>query len=237
MAAVLACGPTAALSHGSAAALWGVGQELKRIEVSVLAHVSRAQPGIQVHRRSPLAFAPLTSRKGIPVTTVACTLVDLAAREHPAALERAINEADKRELADPEALRASLQEFDGRPGVRRLRDVLNRHTFVLTDSELERLFLPIARSAGMSLPLTGAEVNGFKVDFFWPDLGLVVETDGLRYHRTPAAQACDRLRDQAHIAAGLTPLRFTHHQVRYEPGYVRTRLAQTARQLSARPRP
>jgi very-short-patch-repair endonuclease len=60
-------------------------------------------------------------------------------------------------------------------------------------------------------------VNGFEVDFFWPDLGLVVETDGLRYHRTPSAQLRDARRDRAHVMAGMTPLRFTHYEVRYEP--------------------
>ncbi|HYG96295.1 MAG TPA: DUF559 domain-containing protein [Solirubrobacterales bacterium] len=72
----------------------------------------------------------------------------------------------------------------------------------------------------------------FEVDFYWPDLGLVVETDGLRYHRTPAEQARDRFRDQAHTASGLTQLRFTHEQVRYEPDYVRGILAQTASRLA-----
>ena len=60
-------------------------------------------------------------------------------------------------------------------------------------------------------------VNGFEVDFYWPDLGLVVETDGWRYHRTPSAQTRDALRDQTHTASGLTPLRFSHYQVKYEP--------------------
>ena len=78
------------------------------------------------------------------------------------------------------------------------------------------------------MPRTGARINGFYVDFFWPELGLVVETDGLRYHRTPAQQARDRLRDQAHAAAGLTALRFSHAQVRYEPVHVRTTLAAVA---------
>ncbi len=77
-------------------------------------------------------------------------------------------------------------------------------------------------------------VNGFEVDFYWPDLGLVVETDGLRYHRTPSAQSRDALRDQTHTAAGLTPLRFSHYQVKYEPGYVREILARTADTLRAR---
>lgn len=105
---------------------------------------------------------------------------------------------------------------------------------MLTESELERLFLPIARRAGLSPPEASAIVNGFKVDFFWSELGLVVETDGLRYHRTPAQQARDRLRDQAHIAAGLTPLRFTHAQVRFEPKHVQGTLAKVARRLRTR---
>lgn len=70
-----------------------------------------------------------------------------------------------------------------------LRELLDRQTFTLTDSALERLFLPIARRAGLPPPLTGQLVNGFRVDFHWPALALVVETDGLRYHRTPAQQA------------------------------------------------
>jgi very-short-patch-repair endonuclease len=120
----------------------------------------------------------------------------------------------------------------GQPGTAPLRRLLDRQTFVLTDSELERLFLPIARSVGLGRPETAAVVNGFEVDFFWPDLGLVVETDGLRYHRTPAQQARDRLRDQVHTAAGLTPLRFTHAQLRFEPEHVRGVLARVAARLT-----
>ena len=74
-------------------------------------------------------------------------------------------------------------------------------------------------------------MNGFRVDFYWPELGLVVETDGLRYHRTPAQQAKDRLRDQAHAAAGLTPLRFTRAQVRFEPDRVRAVLEAVSARL------
>src|SRR5206468_7428217 len=110
---------------------------------------------------------------------------------------------------DPDTLRAALDDMPGRPGVPVLRRVLDRHTFRLTDSELERRFLRIVRAAGLPPPQTGVVVNGFKVDFYWPELGLVVETDGLRYHRTPAQQSRERVRDQAHAAAGLTPLRFT----------------------------
>jgi very-short-patch-repair endonuclease len=104
--------------------------------------------------------------------------------------------------------------------VARLRGILDAQVFISTDSELERWFLPLARRAGLDLPETGCLVNGFRVDFFWAELGLVVETDGLRYHRTPAQQARDKIRDHTHAAAGLTPLRFTHYQIRYQPDYV-----------------
>jgi very-short-patch-repair endonuclease len=110
-----------------------------------------------------------------------------------------------------------------------LREILDRVEFVLTDSALERRFLPLARSAGLPKPSTQQWVNGFRVDFYWPDLGLVVETDGLRYHRTASQQTKDRVRDQAHIAAGLTPLRFTHWQVRYDPQHVERTLRAAVR--------
>jgi very-short-patch-repair endonuclease len=133
-------------------------------------------------------------------------------------------------LRDREAAAHSARAVDGRRFELRPRSC-PRSRQRCTDSELERCFLPIARRAGLSLPETGAYVNGFKVDFNWPELGLVVETDGLRYHRTPAQQTRDRIRDQAHVAAGLTPLRFTRAQVRFEPGYVKATLSATARHL------
>ncbi|HEY6731627.1 MAG TPA: DUF559 domain-containing protein [Solirubrobacterales bacterium] len=156
----------------------------------------------------------------------------MAPRLDRAGIERMINEADKYNLAHPPGLRRALDERSGEPGVARLRQILDRRTFRLTQAELERRFLPLASKSGLPVPLTGQWVNGFEVDFFWPDLGLVVETDGLRYHRTPAEQARDRLRDQAHTAAGLTQLRFTHEQVRYKPDYVGKILAQTASRLA-----
>jgi very-short-patch-repair endonuclease len=112
--------------------------------------------------------------------------------------------------------------------VKPLRAVLDKHTFRLSDSELEVLFRPIAAAAGVPVELTKHPVNGFEVDFYWPSLRLVVETDGWRYHRPPAAQTRDARRDNAHVAAGLTRLRFTHWQVRHEPDYVRGVLARSA---------
>lgn len=110
--------------------------------------------------------------------------------------------------------------MSGQRGVPALRRLLDRGTFCLTDSELERRFLRLVRSAGLPLPETGRVVNGVRVDFLWAELGLIVETDGLRYHRTPSQQASDRRRDQVHTAAGLTTLRFTHAQVGFEAAEV-----------------
>ena len=233
MAAVLSCGQGAALSHDDAGALLGIRPRRSgAIEVSVPFGAPRRRRGLIVHRRRSLTAVDITIRKGIPVTTPACTLIDLATRLDRGQLERAINEADRLDLIDPERLRSVLEGLPQRPGLTVLRDTLDRHTFTLTDSELERAFIPIARKAGLVRPETQQYVTGFRLDFYWPDLGLVVETDSLRHHRTAAEQAQDRLRDQAHAAAGLTTLRFTHGQVWYERGHVELTLKAVCRRLS-----
>jgi hypothetical protein len=232
MAAVLSCGDGAALSHRSAAALWRIGREDSRlVEVSVRRRCRHRRAGIRARSRPALPSTDVVLHTGIPTTQPVRTLVDLATELDRGALERAINDADKHGLVDPDSLRDALDDFAGEPGVRPLRALLDRHTFRLSDSELELLFRPIAAAAGLPPPLTKAMVNGFEVDFHWPDLGLVIETDGLRYHRTPSAQARDRLRDPTHTAAGLTPLRFTHSQVKHDGERVRSVLQKTANRL------
>jgi very-short-patch-repair endonuclease len=233
MAVVLSCGPSAVLSHGSAAELWGIrGEREREIHVTVPPGTDRRQQGIAMHRRSTLVPADIIRRENIPLTTPVRTLIDLATRITRNELEAAINEADKLDLVDPEGLRAALDERKGHRGVGILRRILDVRTFRLTDSELERRFLALARRAGLPTPLTQQRVNGFRVDFYWPHLGLVVETDGLRYHRTPAQQAKDHLRDQIHAAAGLSSLRYTHAQIRFEPERVQGTLTAVARRLS-----
>jgi hypothetical protein len=235
MAAVLACGPEAALSHRSAAALWGFGEEHEDyIDVSVRRTSEARLRGIRCHRRPSLVPSAITIRLNIPLTEPVQTLLDLVPMMGPRDLERAINEADKHDVIDPDALRKALDGHAGEAGVRPLRRILDKHTFRLSDEELERLFRPLADAAGLPVPLTKVEVNEFEVDFFWPELGLVVETDGWRYHRTPAAQTRDALRFQEHTAAGLTPLRFSHWQVKYEPDHVLNILRRTAALLRRR---
>jgi very-short-patch-repair endonuclease len=231
MAAVLACGDGAILSHESAAGLWEIRNGERLIEVSLPAPFDRRPSGIRVHRRTRLRPEDVTTRHNIPLTSPVRTLIDLAPRLTEDQLEAAINEAVKHDYVDPDSLHDSLEGRRAEPGVALLRELLNRRTITLTDSELERRFLRLVARAGLPPPLTQQLVNGFRVDFLWPELGLIVETDGWRYHRTPAQQARDRRRDQTHTAAGLTPLRFTHAQVRYEPGYVEGVLRTTYRRL------
>jgi hypothetical protein len=235
MAAVLACGDGAMLSHRSAAALWGIGTEKRGlIDVSVTRRCELKRPRLHVRGRPSLAPTDIAISKGIPVTGVARTLVDLATELDEIAVERAVNEADKRDLIDPEALRAALDGYEGEPGAPLLRRLLDKRTFRLSDSDLEIFFRPIAAAAGLPPPLSKQIVNGWEVDFYWPDLGLVVETDGLRYHRTASSQTRDARRDRAHALAGMTPLRFTHYEVKHEPRRVRDQLRQAVSMLRKR---
>lgn len=230
LAAVLACGPDALLSHTSAAALWGIRPGRGPAHVSLPFDSDRARPGVCTHR---VRLDPVDrrTRDGIPVASPALTLLNQAAVLTPRQLEADVNAADIHGLITPDRLRRELERFAGRPGVAALRELLGRHAFTLTRSELERMFVPVARSAGLGAPRTQARVNGFTVDFFWPELGLVVETDGLRYHRTPAQQARDLIREQTHRANGIEPLRFTHWQVARDKTWVRQTLRRVADRL------
>jgi very-short-patch-repair endonuclease len=230
IAAVLACGTGAALSCNSAAEHWGIRpRHHGPIHVTVSGRHPR-RPGIRVHRGVEFEA---TRHMGIPVTTAVCTLVQLATCLSDDRLERAVNEAANRDLAHPERLRDALDGLKHRPGARRLRQLLDRDTYVVTDTRLEQHLLQIVRAAGLPLPQTQRHLGGGRVDFFWPQLGLVVEADSLRYHRTPAQQRADRLRDQRHAAAGLITLRFTHWQIFFEPEHVRATLTAVMERLAA----
>ena len=91
----------------------------------------------------------------------------------------------------------------------------------------------LARAVGLSVPETQAWVNGFRVDFFWAELGIVVEADGLRYHRTASQQKRGLERDQAHLAAGMWPLRFSHWQISRDPAHVQKVLRSTVARAEA----
>jgi hypothetical protein len=154
MAAVLVCGDGAALSHRSAAELWGIGfEDQGRIDLSVRRGCEIRRVGLKVRGRASLPERSITRRYGIPVTTPVQTLIDLATELRILRLERAVNEADKLDLVDPESLRGALDGFVGMPGVKTLRTLLDRHTFRLSDSDLEVLFRPLARAAALPPPM------------------------------------------------------------------------------------
>jgi very-short-patch-repair endonuclease len=226
MAAVLLCGDGAMLSHRSAAELWGIGREGDVIDVTVRRKCEIRRKGLKVRSRASLDAKSVTRWRGIPVTDPVQTLIDLATELPPLRLERAVNEADKLDLVDPETLRACLDSHPGEPGVKALRTLLDRHTFRLSDSDLEVLFRPLAMAAGFARPLSKEMILGYEVDFHFPDHDLIVETDGLRYHRTPSQQARMAKRDQTHTAAGLRVLRFTHWQIAHAPNEVTAVLRQ-----------
>jgi very-short-patch-repair endonuclease len=232
MAAVLSCGSGALLSHRSAAALWGLlkGAREREIHVVIPGNAVRRHPGIRAHRRIDLGVEHRRAVDGIPVTDPVSTLVDLASWAPEWQVERAVNEADRLDLADPETLRATVEALPPRPGMACMRRLLGCDA--LTDSGLERKFLALARGAALPRPETQAWLNGYRVDFYWPRIGLVVEVDSWRHHRTPGEQATDHRRDQAHTAAGLTALRFAERQIRHAPHEVVRRLRTVAARLA-----
>lgn len=235
MAAVLSCGPEALLSHRSAAALWGIGRAAPDVEIVVpRRHAPRRRAGIRVHRQAALRLEHRRRVDAIPVTDLVSTFVDLASCVGDGPLEKAINEADRLDLIDPEELRAAVEPLRRRLGLPRLRRLLGCDA--LTDTGLERRFLVLVRSTGLPMPETQAHVNGYRVDFYWPQIALVVETDGWRYHRTSAEQTTDRRRDQTHTVAGLTTLRFPEDQIRYRPDEVIGTLVAVTDRLSAESR-
>jgi very-short-patch-repair endonuclease len=235
MAAVLICGPEALLSHRSAAGLWGLlPRSPDPIEVIVPADVAKRRPDIRVYRQVRHLFPRRRRVDGIPVTDPVSTLIDIATCVSDGRLMTAVNAADHLELVDPERLRQALDSLQRRPGVRRLRVLLDFYTCSLPQSKLERRFHRLTRAAGLTLPRSQVYLNGHRVDFYWPEAGLVIECDSLRYHRSAAKQAADQRRDHDHISAGLTCLRFSHGQVRYEPAYVGRVLAANLERLRAR---
>jgi very-short-patch-repair endonuclease len=232
-AATLACGPGSALDGESALALWDVrSSEGKEIEVAVPGDGGRRHAGISARRVQGLV-EQVAEVDGIPVLSLPPLFVQLAGRVKPGALEAALNEADKKDLIHVEQLRREIEALRGRRGVAALRRVIDRATFRYTDSELERAMRPIYRAARLGEPETQVRVNGKLVDFYWPELNFVIETDGGRFHRTAFQQANDRRRDQAHTLANTAFLRFTHGQIRYERTYVKWAVTKKAGDLRA----
>jgi very-short-patch-repair endonuclease len=259
MAAVLACGPTAVLSHRSAAALWNLlpsphgraGPPMLPVEVSICRSTRGvAATGILAHRVTTLGPGDRTIREGIPVTTPARTLLDLAtlaARSPERAdrrplppvtyrdLERAVAKAGREGLASPADLRGHLAASPRRRGAGPLRRMLDQEGGpAFTRSEAEARLLDLVRRARLPPPRTNARVGGLEVDFLWREAGLAVEVDGYAFHASLERFEGDRVRDADLAARGILVIRVTWRQIRDEPAAVIGRVARALGRAEAR---
>lgn len=240
MAAVLACGPDAVLSHRSAAALWGL-REDRHPFVDVIApnRRGRVPAGIGAHRDGTLTVADRTSLDGVPCTNVPRTLLDLAAVVPVWELRKAISEAEVLRILDHTAVRRLIKRNKGRRGVARLRMLLDdiHPETKRTRSEMELLFLRMCDRGGVPRPEVNVVLNvggrRLRPDFLWRDAGLIVEADSRRYHDTGSAFQSDRRREQRLQLAGWRVSRCTWEQIDHEP----RALAQTIRGLLAQATP
>ncbi|MBS1677043.1 MAG: DUF559 domain-containing protein [Actinobacteria bacterium] len=231
MAAVLACGPEAVLSHGSAVYLWGFVNEWSApIDVTAPNRRGRSPEGVAAHRDGSLQPIDRTRLYGIPCTSPARALLDYAGVAAEWELRKAVAEAEVLGLLDQRQIRALLRRSRRRRGVARLRlilDTLHPQTR-RTRGELERLFLAMCIRAGLPQPEVNVwlDVPGGKAlqaDFLWRDARLIVEADGREFHDTASAFEQDRKREQRFQSAGWRVTRCTWKQVEREP----QRLART----------
>jgi very-short-patch-repair endonuclease len=230
MAAVLACREGAALSHRSAAGLWGLRSAgAPAIEVTVGANGPRSPGGDIAVTRSRLVVPGFaTTYRGVPVTTVAWTLLDLGAVLRPHQLRRAVEQAERLELFDLRAVGAALAADPGRPGSPALRALLeDARTFgiTMTRSEVEAAMLQLCVDHGLPRPQVNHYENGVEVDFRWSASRLIVEVDGWAWHRSRAAFVRDRERDRRLLRAGWRTARFIARDVQRDPGAVAAELA------------
>ena len=225
-AAVLAIGDGAALSHGSAGDACGLRASASRtMHVTVTTRAGRSRrPGIRVHRRT-LPADEFTTLDGLPITTPARTLIDLAASGlRGRALEAALDHAEIALRIDWAEMGRLLERHAGRPGVHVLDAMLAGYApgSVDTRSKLEEIVLELCDELAIPRPQVNVVIEGKVRDFFWPDAALVVEADGYRYHRSPTVFNDDRERDVLLTLAGLRTLRFTYDQCTKRRTYVKT---------------
>jgi predicted transcriptional regulator of viral defense system len=230
MAAVLACGPGAVLSHRSAAALhelraWGY----TKIEVTVPGRSRRKHEGVKVHCSTTLTGADVTVVNNIPVTTVARTLFDMAEVVTDRQLERAFDQAEIAEVLDLKAINDQLERNSTRPGAKAVRKVLAEHYIGKTPtwSENEEALLAITRPLGIPDPDTNQFIilpdggPAIRVDFVWREQRVVLEADSRKWHLTRQRFEIDRRRDQRLTMAGWKVIRTTWRQMTQRPHELR----------------
>ena len=215
LAAVLACGAGAALSHRSAAVLWDLRPSSRGVIDVTAALRGRVSPdGVRLHGTARLVPNEVTVRSGVPVTTVSRTLADLAAVLGHRDLERTFERAEALQVLDTPSVLESVRFRPGAPAVRRILDAWEP---VATRSELEVALLRLVVNSGLPRPAVNARVGEFEVDLLWREARLAVEADSIGFHLTRAAMERDRRRDAVLARDGYRVLRFTHRQVSRRP--------------------
>ena len=215
------------LSHGSAAAAWGIATAPAVIHVTVRGRAGlRSRDGIRVHRPRALPDDEVTALRGLPITTPARTLLDLAATARSAAIAVAVDRAEQLRLIDFAELHSLLTRYPGRAGTPSLKAVLAAYAGPAdVRSHLERLVHHLCEQHRLPAPQVNVVIEGSVRDFAWPRQRLVVEADSYAWHRSPAALNTDRERDVALTLAGWRVLRFTHAQVTRRRAWVARSLA------------
>jgi very-short-patch-repair endonuclease len=226
LAAVLACGRGALLSHGSAAWAWGLFPGCPACpDVSVPTR-GRRRDSIRLHHAPAIGGGDRAIREHIPVTAVPRTLLDLAASISSHRLERVIERSEQLRLFDLRAVDALLARTRGHHGAGRLRRTLSAYReSSFTRSGLERRFLELARQAGLPTPSANVYVAGYELDVYWPRERFCVELDGYEHHRTRAAFERDRLRQEDLKLAGIEMIRLTATRLAREPEAAMARLS------------
>jgi Protein of unknown function (DUF559)/Transcriptional regulator, AbiEi antitoxin len=220
LAAVLAYGDGAVLSHRSAAALWKLrGRHRSRVDVT--SRRGRAgRPGIALHE-CKLDGEDITLVGSIPVTSVARTLFDLGEVVDFRRLGQAWEEADRLGLLEIRAVERVVERGYGRRALKPIRRLLvEARAPVVVRSALEERFAAFCREHGLPPPATNVIVRGHEVDVFWSAERLIVELDGFAYHHHRAAFERDRTRDAALLASGYRVMRVTHRRLETEPASI-----------------
>jgi hypothetical protein len=212
--ALLACGPTALLSHGTAATLYGIYRRWDTpFEVTV--PTKRAPRGVNTYR-AKLIRADRAMVEGLRVTSPARTLLDMAPRLDGRQLKRAFNKLRLDHGLSTDQLRDVLNRFPRHPGAARLRPLAAiRHN--ATRSRIERKFHAFCERHGLPEPLLNVKIDGVEVDAYFPEHRLIVEVDGYEVHSGPASFESDRDRDASMLALGLPTVRITEERMDNEP--------------------
>jgi very-short-patch-repair endonuclease len=215
-AALLACGELAVVSHSSAASAWRFAREPLEVHVTVVGRRRRSRPGLRAHYAARLDPRDLRWIDGVPLTSPARTLLDLAATRYPD-LERAFADAHAQRLLKPYDLVAAIKSAGPRRGVRALRALISDNETGFTRSKAERLLRRLIREANLPEPRFNVPFRQYELDAVWPEHRLVLEVDGYNYHGHRAQFESDRARDMALMAAGYRVIRVTWRQLSDEP--------------------